>query len=130
MHRNALHHKYLMQYTVQRVYFEGINFRGNAFRKVFADLIFVELGVFAACMHAILNSRLMPNPRKPRTFIPSKYTRYTVIQTYCVAACMGTKRESPTKLIAAEYGTKLKGIAYGKQTQQMGGYGGQRRYVI
>ncbi len=36
---------------------EGINFRGNAFRKVFADLIFVELGFFAACMHAILNSR-------------------------------------------------------------------------
>ncbi len=30
--------------------FEGINFRGNAFRKVFADLIFVELGFFAACM--------------------------------------------------------------------------------
>ncbi len=29
--------------------FEGINFR---FRKVFADLIFVELGLFAACMHA------------------------------------------------------------------------------
>ncbi len=23
-------------------YFEGINFRGNAFRKVFVDLIFVE----------------------------------------------------------------------------------------
>ncbi len=28
------------------VYFEGINFRGNAFRNVFADLIFVELGLF------------------------------------------------------------------------------------
>ncbi len=47
---------------------------------VFADLIFVEL---AACMHAILNfAGLMfavhANPRKPRTFIPSKYTRYTV----------------------------------------------------
>ncbi len=37
--------------------FEGINFRGNAFRKVFADLIFVELGLFAACIHAILNSQ-------------------------------------------------------------------------
>ncbi len=28
----------------------------------------------------------MPNPRKPRTFIPSKYTRYTVVRncTYCI----------------------------------------------
>ncbi len=43
--------------VIATVYFEGINFRGNAFRKVFADLIFVELGLFAACMHAILNSR-------------------------------------------------------------------------
>ncbi len=24
----------------------------------------------------------MPNPRKPRTFIPSKYTRYTVFQSW------------------------------------------------
>ncbi len=23
----------------------------------------------------------MPNPRKPRTFIPSKYTRYTVVES-------------------------------------------------
>ncbi len=38
--------------TVYSGYFEGINVRGNAFRKVFADLIFVELGLFAACMHA------------------------------------------------------------------------------
>ncbi len=30
-------------------------------------------------MHdAILNSRFMPNPRKPRTFIPLKYTRYRI----------------------------------------------------
>ncbi len=28
----------------------GIYFRGNAFRKVFADLIFVEKRLFAACM--------------------------------------------------------------------------------
>ncbi len=28
----------------------------------------------------------MPNPRKPRTFIPSKYTRYTVTESvYCLA---------------------------------------------
>ncbi len=53
--------------------FRGYKCSRKCLRKVFADLIFVELGLFAACMHAILNfAGLMfavhANPRKPRTF--------------------------------------------------------------
>ncbi len=49
--------------------FRGFNFRG--------------IGPFC-CMHAcnikfaVLMFAVHANPRKPRTFIPSKYTRYTV----------------------------------------------------
>ncbi len=43
----------------------------------------MELGLFVACMQsnikfAVLMFAVHANPRKPQTFIPSKYTRYTV----------------------------------------------------
>ncbi len=47
-------------YRIAGIIFRDIHFRGNAFRKVFADFNFREIAAFLqhACMHAILNLRL------------------------------------------------------------------------
>ncbi len=61
--------------TVYRVYFKGINFCGMTVRGFRGIAAFLQ----HACMHVILNSWVqMVDQQKPQTFIPSKYTRYTV----------------------------------------------------
>ena len=77
-------------YRIAGIYFEGINFRGNAFRKVFVDLIFVPF--FAACnikfAFNVRGSCLICENHEQLYPRNTKYTRYTVLLT-----CSGGSRK-------------------------------------